>query len=183
MSAHACDHEKAGSFAPLDTTADPRPNNSFGLAMLWCSRTLLVHPMVPNAIILTVEGPRQHGRNGFMHKCKLAIFATALSAITFSALPVSAGSLDGTWLRPKTGKKVKSFACGGGLGLRVIHSGKVIMCGAKSQGDGSYRGSLTSTEDGKTYTGIVSMSGNTLNLSGCALGGLICKNETWSRVK
>lgn len=107
----------------------------------------------------------------------------SLLAVALCVPPAAAGSLDGTWLRPKTGKHVKSFACGGGLGLRVVHSGKVIMCGAKSQGDGSYRGSLTSTEDGKTYTGIVTMGGNSLSLSGCVMGGLICKDETWSRVK
>jgi uncharacterized protein (DUF2147 family) len=110
-------------------------------------------------------------------------FTSILAAVVLSAGPSLAGGLDGTWLRPKTGKLVKSFSCGGGLGLRVIHSGKVIMCGAKSQGDGSYKGSLTSTEDGQTYTGIVTMSGSSLQLSGCVLGGLICKDETWSRVK
>ena len=58
----------------------------------------------------------------------------------------SAGDLSGTWLRPKTGKHVQSFACGGGLGLRVVATGKVIMCGAKSNGNGTYEGTLTSTD-------------------------------------
>jgi uncharacterized protein (DUF2147 family) len=117
-----------------------------------------------------------------MRKSAITAMAFALVALPLAFQPAFAGGLDGTWLRPKTGKHVKSFSCGGGLGLRVVHSGVVIMCGAKKQGDGSFKGSLKSTEDGQTYTGIVTMSGNSLHLSGCVLGGLICKDETWSRV-
>jgi uncharacterized protein (DUF2147 family) len=104
-------------------------------------------------------------------------------AFMLAAGPVAAADLKGTWLRPKSGKHVKSFACKGGLGLKVVHSGKVIMCGAKHVGGGKYEGNLTSTEDGKTYSGFVEMAGKQLKLSGCVLGGLICKNETWKRIK
>lgn len=117
---------------------------------------------------------------------RIRIFAPlglAASMLAASVLPGAAASVDGTWLRPKTGKHVQSFSCGGGLGLKVVKSGQVIMCGAKSQGGGSYKGTLTSTEDGKEYSGTVTISGDSLELSGCVLGGLICKNETWSRVK
>lgn len=108
--------------------------------------------------------------------------ATLLVTVLLHTSPVAAGALDGTWLRPKTGKQVKSFPCGGGLGLKVVHSGQVIMCGAKPTGGGKYSGDLTSTEDGNVYSGTVTMGGSNLQLSGCVLGGLICKNETWSRV-
>lgn len=107
--------------------------------------------------------------------------ATVLAAAL--AAPAIAAGVDGTWLRPKTGKHVRSYACGGGLGLQVVDSGKVIMCGAKHQGGGVYKGTLTSTEDGKQYNGTATISGGSLELSGCVLGGLICKNETWSKVK
>ena len=41
----------------------------------------------------------------------------------------------------------------------------------------------THTEDGKTYSGVVTLEGpNALNLKGCALG-FICKGETWQRMK
>lgn len=109
--------------------------------------------------------------------------ATALLAAGLVTLPAAADSVNGTWLRPKTGKHVQSYSCGGGLGLKVIDSGKVIMCGAKAQGGGVYKGTLTSTEDGKQYSGTATISGSSLELSGCVLGGLICKDETWSKVK
>ncbi len=62
------------------------------------------------------------------------------AAVVGIAGSASAGGLDGTWLRPKTGKLVQSYSCGGGLGLKVIDSGKVIMCGAKPVGGGKYEG-------------------------------------------
>lgn len=118
-----------------------------------------------------------------MRKASIGLaIALGLAMSAAGGSVASAGDLDGTWLRPKTGKHVRSFSCGGGLGLRVVDTGKVIMCGAKSNGKGTFTGNLTSTEDGQTYTGKVRMGGSSLSLSGCVLGGLICKNETWSRV-
>ncbi len=104
-------------------------------------------------------------------------------AVALSGSVASAAELSGTWLRPKTGRHVLSYSCGGGLGLRVVETGKVIMCGAKPVGGGKYQGTLTSTEDGNQYSGTVAIRASQLDLSGCVLGGLICKSETWSRVK
>lgn len=109
--------------------------------------------------------------------------AILASAIAMAVGPAQAASINGIWLRPKTGKHVKSFSCGGGLGLRVVATGKLIMCGAKAKGGGKYEGTLTSTEDGNQYSGTVTFAGNKLHLSGCVLGGLICKSEIWKRIK
>jgi uncharacterized protein (DUF2147 family) len=107
-----------------------------------------------------------------------------VAAVALAAVPVlAADSVDGLWLRPKTGKQVQSYACEGGLGLKVVDTGQVIMCGAKAKGGNRYDGTLTSTDDGKQYNGSVTLEGDSLKLSGCILGGLICKSETWSRVK
>jgi uncharacterized protein (DUF2147 family) len=113
---------------------------------------------------------------------KNKLIVLSLCALALSGSVASASDLSGVWLRPKTGKHVQSFACGGGLGLKVVATGKVIMCGAKATGKGTYKGTLTSTEDGNQYAGTVTFAGNSLELSGCVLGGLICKSETWSRV-
>lgn len=119
-----------------------------------------------------------------MMKPTLALLAAALLSIgSVPSALAAGGGLDGTWLRPKTGKHVRSFSCGGGLGLKVVETGKVIMCGAKSQGGNRYKGTLISTEDGNEYSGTATISGSSLHLSGCVLGGLICKSETWSKVK
>jgi uncharacterized protein (DUF2147 family) len=45
-----------------------------------------------------------------------------------------------------------------------------------------WTGHVYNAEDGKTYSGSITLvSATTLNLQGCALGGLICKTQTWTR--
>ncbi len=115
--------------------------------------------------------------------------ALATSAAAWAlAAPALAGSANGTWLRDN-GAHVLAFDCGGGLGLKVTKSpeagkvGKTIMCGAKKTGENKWKGSLLNLDDGQKYSGYVTLSGNSLTLSGCVLGGIICKNDTWSRLK
>lgn len=115
----------------------------------------------------------------------LAASACCLAALSTLA---AAGSANGTWLRDN-GAHVLAFDCGGGLGLKVTKSpepakvGKTIMCGAKPAGENKWKGSVLNLDDGQKYSGYVTLSGNSLTLSGCVLGGIICKNDTWSRIK
>jgi uncharacterized protein (DUF2147 family) len=98
----------------------------------------------------------------------------------------------GTWLRPSTGTQVNFYNCGGKLCGKIVavkdqsrkgEIGTVIMNGAARTSDNEWRGDVLNTEDGKTYSGVVTLEGpNALNLKGCALG-FICKGETWQRVK
>jgi uncharacterized protein (DUF2147 family) len=45
-----------------------------------------------------------------------------------------------------------------------------------------WKGQVYNAEDGKTYSGSITLvNATTLNLQGCALGGLICKTQTWTR--
>ena len=103
-----------------------------------------------------------------------------------SAQSALAASPYGNWKRPKNGAVIKVYNCGGGLGMKVVSSpnkksvGKRLMCGAKKSGGNSWKGTLTSSEDGKTYSGTVKMSGSKLKLTGCALA-IFCKTETWHR--
>lgn len=53
----------------------------------------------------------------------------------------------------------------------------------KSTGGETYSGTLYDTESGKTYTGKAKVSGSGVELSGCVLGGLICKTSVWRRVE
>ena len=46
-----------------------------------------------------------------------------------------------------------------------------------------FEGSLYNYKDGRTYSGRMNFSGgNAMQLSGCVLGGLICRTQTWTRV-
>jgi uncharacterized protein (DUF2147 family) len=51
----------------------------------------------------------------------------------------------------------------------------------KSTGNGTYSGTLYDTESGKTYSGKAKFSAQGVELSGCVLGGLICKTSVWLR--
>ena len=64
-----------------------------------------------------------------------------------------------------------------------LADGKTIMCGAKKSGENKWKGTVLNLDDGQKYSGSVTLSGNSLTLSGCVLGGLVCKNDTWSRLK
>lgn len=35
----------------------------------------------------------------------------------------------------------------------------------------------------KTYASTMTLSGDTLAVAGCVLGGLICRSQAWTRVK
>jgi uncharacterized protein (DUF2147 family) len=150
-----------------------------------------------------IKQKRDHGREvarqdaGDAHvDLKLAslsvriILATGL-ACGFAGI-AAADDPYGTWMRPSTGTQVNFYNCGGKLCGKIVavrdqnrksEIGTVIMNGAAKSGDNEWRGDLLNTEDGKTYSGVVTLEGpNALNLKGCTLG-ILCRGETWQRVK
>jgi uncharacterized protein (DUF2147 family) len=62
--------------------------------------------------------------------------------------------------------------------------GKAIVWDMIPEGGGSYgKGKVWAPDRDKTYSATMRMTGDTLSVSGCALGGLICRAQDWSRVK
>ncbi|MCY1127246.1 DUF2147 domain-containing protein [Frigidibacter sp. RF13] len=62
--------------------------------------------------------------------------------------------------------------------------GKQIVWDMSANGDGSYGGGKVWAPDrDKTYKSKMSLSGETLSVSGCVLGGAICRASEWTRVK
>jgi uncharacterized protein (DUF2147 family) len=49
-------------------------------------------------------------------------------------------------------------------------------------GDDAWVGKAFNPDDGKTYTGKMTLSGGKLTTAGCVFGGLICKSYVWTRV-
>lgn len=98
----------------------------------------------------------------------------------------------GTWVRPSTGTQVNFYNCGSKLCARITAVkdqtrkntiGTVIMKGAAKSGDNTWKGDLLNTENGKTYSGVVTLeSANALNLKGC-VAMVMCSGETWQRVR
>jgi len=100
------------------------------------------------------------------------------------------GALCGSlvWLKepndPETGapKTDKHNPDPGRQGRPLI--GTQILLGLRPGGAGEWAGQLYNAEDGKTYSGSLTLTGaNTADLKGCVLGGLICKSQTWTRAK
>ena len=82
--------------------------------------------------------------------------------------------------RPKTDKNNSDA----GKRSRPI-VGIQMLIGMKPAGTaGKWSGQVYNAEDGKTYAGSITLTGeNALTLEGCALGGLICRSQTWARTK
>ena len=57
------------------------------------------------------------------------------------------------------------------------------ISGAAKTGENSWKGDLLNLDDGKTYSGnLTVLNDKQLKLEGCALA-IICKGETWQKVK
>lgn len=113
-----------------------------------------------------------------------ALLAVAAGASALAAEPY------GVFLRPSTGAQVKFYDCGGRLCGKIVgvkdasrskEIGTVILSGAAKTGDNQWKGNLLDTDNGKTYSGVVTLEGAGLNLKGCV--AMICQGETWRRVQ
>lgn len=129
----------------------------------------------------------------------------AAGLLAAAALPAAADPA-GSWNTPKA--RVKISDCGGGLCATIVslkapndENGKPkvdknnseaskrdrpivgisILSGMKKSGD-QWRGQIYNPEDGRTYKAYMTEEGDKLNVQGCALGGLACKSQTWTRV-
>ncbi|MFL4977427.1 MAG: DUF2147 domain-containing protein [Xanthobacteraceae bacterium] len=98
------------------------------------------------------------------------------------------GALCGTivWLKepndPETGKPKtdKNNADAGKRSRPLI--GVPIVISMKPNGSNKWSGQVYNAEDGKTYSGNLTEQGpNAVRLEGCALGGLVCKGQNWTR--
>jgi uncharacterized protein (DUF2147 family) len=116
----------------------------------------------------------------------------------------------GTWLTEGGRSRVRVASCGAGLCGTVIwlkepddpETGKAkldkknadaskrnrpligvaILLNAKPSGANKWVGQVYNAEDGKTYDGtLTEVSPTSLKLEGCALAGLVCRSQTWTR--
>jgi uncharacterized protein (DUF2147 family) len=60
--------------------------------------------------------------------------------------------------------------------------GKTLVIDMKPGGSGNYAGKVWRPSNDKIYIGKMTVKGNSLKLSGCVAGGLICSKQTWSRI-
>lgn len=136
---------------------------------------------------------------------KTALAAAALATAIIAGPEAYAADATGIWARPSGSSQIQISSCGNALCGKLVWLkeprndvnnpdaskrgnpllGTEIVLGMKPTGKtDTWKGKVYNAEDGKTYTGYITLHGNSkMELEGCVLGGLICKGETWSRVK
>ena len=60
--------------------------------------------------------------------------------------------------------------------------GKNAVFDMKPTGDGEYKGKAWRPSNDRVYNGAGTLSGNSLKIGGCVLGGIICLKQNWTRV-
>lgn len=126
-----------------------------------------------------------------VHTKSLLLTSLAAAFIVFAAA-ANAAEPYGTWERPSTGTHLQFYACGAKLCAKVAavkdekrksEVGTVIIKGMTKTADNKWEGDLLNLDDGKTYSGVATLeSASALNLKGCVMG-ILCKGETWKKVK
>ncbi|SFD48912.1 DUF2147 domain-containing protein [Roseivivax sediminis] len=61
--------------------------------------------------------------------------------------------------------------------------GEMLVINMVPQGGGAYEGRVWRPSNDKIYSGKMQLAGDTLKLSGCVAGGLLCSGQTWSRLQ
>jgi uncharacterized protein (DUF2147 family) len=142
------------------------------------------------------------------------VSAAVIAIVLSLGLAGPAGAADptGTWLTEGGKSQVRIASCGAALcgtlvSLREPNDpatgkpkvdrnnadtgrrtrpllGVTIVLGMKPNGPDKWAGQVYNAEDGKTYSGYITLTSvNELKLQGCMAGGLICKSQTWTRAR
>lgn len=134
-----------------------------------------------------------------------ALLTTAAEARTMPTVtPSVASEAIGIWTNPHGSVKVQTGPCAQGNagqlcgwvvwaapqaeadardggGERLL--GTELLRGYRAAGRGLYRGEVYVPDMGRTFASTIEQRGaNDLKISGCILGGLICKSQDWHRV-
>ena len=110
-----------------------------------------------------------------------------------AASAAMAADATGEWMRDDGAAKVRFSPCGGDALCGFIawkkdpsgpaKIGEQVFFDMKPNGPGAWAGTAYNPEDGKRYSGKITLSGDHLTTAGCVLGGLICKSFGWSRAR
>jgi len=139
----------------------------------------------------------------------LSISAVALVSLSLIRTAAAADAF-GTWLTGDKEGQVRIVNCGGALCGNLVwlkepndpatgrpktdkHNadaskqsrpllGVPVVLAMKPSGPGQWSGEVYNAEDGKTYSGSLTLTGpDTAALKGCVLS-ILCKSQTWTRV-
>lgn len=122
------------------------------------------------------------------------VLAVAAAGVMMAG--AAAADVSGTWRSPTNSDgaslTVKISPCGSaycGTITKIKNGdqagvGKRMIWDMKAAGGGTYSGGkVWAPDSNKTYKGKLQHSGNKLKISGCVLGGTVCRGETFTKVK
>ena len=121
-----------------------------------------------------------------------ALAASLIGLGLMAATPGFTQDPGGIWLRESGASRVRFAKCGEALcgtlawlkdASGPAKVGQRIFYDMKPDGAGKWKGSAFNPEDGKTYSGTMTLAGDKLTTSGCVLGGLICRSVNWARAE
>jgi uncharacterized protein (DUF2147 family) len=130
------------------------------------------------------------------HLAPLALAASLLAAPAFAADPA-----EGLWkTRPDDNGNfghVRIYPCeaalcgviaaafdGAGTPVTSPNVGKRMLWDMAPEGGGAYSGGkIWAPDRDRTYSSKMSLSGDTLSVAGCVAGGLICRDQVWTRAE
>jgi uncharacterized protein (DUF2147 family) len=116
------------------------------------------------------------------------VVATAPVAAPPPASAKPANSPLGIWLTEQKEGKIRIEPCGGNLcGYSIDPKTNLnrtqILIDMKPDKDSKWSGHIFDPKSGSTYDSTIALkSPDSLRVQGCALGGLFCGGQTWSRV-
>lgn len=128
-----------------------------------------------------------------------AAIMTALAPVGAQAAVPSDSGVIGTWVNPKGSVRVQTGGCGDRLCGWVVWAnpqatadareagvdkliGIALLQDYRVTGPGRWQGRVYVPDMGKTYYSTIrQLDPNSLKISGCILGGWICKSQTWQR--
>lgn len=129
----------------------------------------------------------------------LAIALATGATAAGSAAPELPAELAGTWLNPHRSVAVRTGRCGellcgwivwvdaqaaqdardGGVANPI---GTQVLRDYRPAGDGRWRGTVYVLDLGRSFSSAIEpLGGGRLKISGCVVGGLICKSQIWRR--
>ena len=125
-----------------------------------------------------------------MKRLLAAVCLSGMASAEWAADPV-----EGTWESPVNGGgasiQVEIAPCGGNFCGTITKvtggdqeiKGERMLWDMASKGGGTYSGGkVWAPDDDKTYRGKLELDGDKLKISGCVLGGAVCRGEVFSRI-
>nr|WP_294846640.1 DUF2147 domain-containing protein [uncultured Sphingomonas sp.] len=131
-------------------------------------------------------------------------FAPVLMGLAVAVLPLAplaaATPIDGQWTNPKRNVVIDMSPCGPAWCGRVVSAsakvkkdaaeagtpnivGRDLLSGFKPDGKGGWVGRVFLPKRKMHATGTLRMvNANTIVVKGCAIAGMICKEQRWTRV-